>query len=84
MASCASTDVARIVAHIAEENPIAARRLAQELFVAAAALAVFPRRGRRGLIRGTRELVTVRPYIIVYEVNDNDAGVWHGAQSRDG
>ena len=53
----ASADVLRIVAYVAKENPIAARSMARELFVAAASLAVFPRRGRRGLILGTRELV---------------------------
>ena len=79
-------DVFRIVAHIAKENPVAAQTVARELFVAAASLAVFPRRGRWGRVPNTRELVIVRPYIIVYRVNDHDAvtilRVWHGAQSR--
>ena len=78
-----SADVARLVAHIAHENPIAAQTMARELFVAAASLAVFPRRGRRGLVPGTRELVTVRPYVIVYEVAEGGLvrilRVWHGA-----
>ena len=71
----ARTDVARIVAHISEENP-----------VAATSLAVFPRRGRRGLIRGTRELVAIRPYVLVDDIDR--AGdvtilrVWHSAQDR--
>lgn len=81
----ASADVARIVAHIADENPIAARAVAQELFVAAASLVIFPRRGRRGSTPGTRELVVVRPYIIVYDVNDDAVTIlriWHGAQLR--
>ncbi|HLN22506.1 MAG TPA: type II toxin-antitoxin system RelE/ParE family toxin [Patescibacteria group bacterium] len=81
----ASTDVRRIITHIADENPIAARRVAQELFVAGASLAVFPHRGRRGRTQGTRELVAVQPYIIVYEI-DRDAvtilRVWHAAQAR--
>ena len=81
----ARADVRRIVTHIAEENPIAAQRIAQELFVAAASLAVFPRRGRPGLVRGTRELVVIRPYVIVYEIDGGDViilRVWHGAQDR--
>ncbi len=82
----ASGDVVRIITHIAEENPIAARGVAQDLFVAAASLAVFPKRGRRGLVAGTRELVAVRPYIIVYEVDEAGSvtilRIWHGAQDR--
>jgi toxin ParE1/3/4 len=65
----ARADVLRIINRIAEENPVAARGMAQELFVAAASLAVFPRRGRRGLLPGTRELVVARPYVVVYEVD---------------
>ena len=47
---------------------------------------MFPRRGRLGKVTGTRELVAIYPYIIVYEVIKNDdvviLNVWHGAQSR--
>lgn len=83
----ALADVHRVITHIAEENPIAARNMARELFVAGASLAVFPRRGRPGLTPGTRELVVVRPYVIVYEVLNDDVTilrVWHGAQERGG
>jgi len=83
----ALADVNRIITYITEENPIAAQKMARELFVAAASLAVFPRRGRRGLVSGTRELVVVRPYVIVYEAINDDVTilrVWHGAQERDG
>ncbi|HWK45023.1 MAG TPA: type II toxin-antitoxin system RelE/ParE family toxin [Stellaceae bacterium] len=49
-------------------------------------LGVFPRRGRRGRIPGTRELVAAFPYLIVYEVTDADTvtilRVWHGSQDR--
>ena len=49
-------------------------------------LAIFPRRGRVGRIAGTCELVTVSPYIIVYEIDENGPiiilNVWHGAQDR--
>ena len=75
------------ITHIADENPIAARRVAQELYLAASSLTVFPRRGRRGLIIGTRELVVVRPSVIVYEVDDANTvtvlRVWHDAQLRE-
>lgn len=82
----AFADLARIIRHIAEENHFAARRVGRELLLAGDSLAVFPRRGRRGRIAGTRELVAVQPYVIVYEVTDTGAvtilRVWHGAQDR--
>ena len=82
----ARADVIRLVRYIAEENPIAARRVARELILAGDSLIVFPRRGRVGRIPGTRELVTVSPYIMVYEVDGFDGvqilSVWHGAQDR--
>jgi len=82
----AFADLGRIIRHIADENPIAARQIGRELLLAGDSLTVFPRRGRPGRIQGTRELVTVRPYIIVYEVAENGAvailRLWHGAQSR--
>lgn len=82
-------DVAHIATRIAEENPRAATRIARELLLAGDSLALFPQRGRAGLAIGTRELVTVWPYLIVYEV-DPEADmvrilrVWHGAQDRFG
>lgn len=84
--AAARDDVVRIVRHISEENPIAARRMAREIVLAGDSLALFPRRGRPGLVAGTRELVVVRPYVIVYEVDDADdvaiLRVWHSAQNR--
>ena len=71
----ALANVSRIVRHVAEENPAAARRLAQELVVAGDSLAVFPFRGRRGRRPGTRELVVVRPYILVYQVTPDGGAV---------
>ena len=46
-----------------------------------------PERGRPGLVPGTRELVALWPYIIVYRITPaaiEILNVWHGAQSRDG
>ncbi|MGY0712283.1 type II toxin-antitoxin system RelE/ParE family toxin [Azospirillum argentinense] len=63
-----------------------ARRLAQELVLAGDSLQVFPRRGRRGLVEGTRELVVVRPYVIVYDIGEDETvsilRLWHSAQDR--
>jgi toxin ParE1/3/4 len=82
----AFADLARIIAHVRAENPIAARRIGRELLLAADSLEIFPRGGRRGKIPGTRELVGVSPYVIVYEVADDDTvtilRVWHSAQDR--
>ena len=51
--------------YLCEFNPQAAARLAEALLVAGDSLVNFPHRGRR--VPGTqmRELVTVRPYVII-------------------
>lgn len=68
------------------ENPSAAMRSSRELVLAGDSLAVFPERGRKGRVAGTRELVIVAPYIIVYDVDDASnvsiLRVWHGARER--
>jgi plasmid stabilization system protein ParE len=84
--AAARADLVRIVRYVAEENPVAARQAARELVLAGDSLSIFPRRGRRGRVPGTRELVTVQPYIIVYEIDGESVTilrVWHGAQARD-
>jgi plasmid stabilization system protein ParE len=76
----------RLIRYIAEENPVAARKMGRELLLAGDSLAVFPKRGRVGLDPSTRELVVVQPYIIVYQLdaagNVDILSVWHGAQER--
>ena len=47
--------------------------------------ATFPDRGRPGRVTETRELVVVRPYIVVYGVHQDRIvilRIWHGAQDR--
>lgn len=81
----ALADIRRILDYIASENPAAARRIAQELVLAGDSLELFPLRGRVGLVPGTRELVAIRPYVVVYEVNADTVRilrVWHSAQDR--
>ena len=79
-------DIARITRYIAAENPVAAIRVARELLLAGDSLLTFPRRGRPGALPGRRELVAVRPYVIVYRLLANDRvdilRVWHSAQDR--
>ena len=83
----ARDDRRRISAYLAERNPAAAARLVEALILAADSLASFPDRGRKGRAPGTRELVVVNPYLLIYEV-DYAANlvrilrVWHGAQDR--
>jgi addiction module RelE/StbE family toxin len=78
-------DLAHIRAYIADDNPRAASRMAVEIIAACDRLEHFPERGRPGLRRGTRELTTVWPYVIVYRVdrtNIDILSIWHGAQDR--
>lgn len=82
----ALADIGRIARHIATDNPIAAARVTRELLVAGDSLAVFPRRGRPGMQDGTRELVALPPYVIVYRIVGTESvtilRVWHAAQDR--
>lgn len=78
-------DLAAIRAYLRSFNPVAARRIARELRLAGDGLALFPSRGRTGLTPGTRELVAVQPYVLVYEATAAEVvilAVWHGAQDR--
>jgi hypothetical protein len=56
------------------------------LFWSGDSLAVFSNRGRLGADKSTRKLVTVRPDILVYEVDGKEnvdiLRVWHSPQSR--
>ena len=65
-------DLQAISKHIEAENPLAARRVANALVVAADSLQIFPRGGRIGRVVSTRELLAVQPYLIVYEFEDED------------
>ena len=72
-----------IVKHIQEDNPDAARKVAQILLDSIANLETFPQLGRPGEeVEGTRELVCP-PFVIVYRLKDDVAEIlylWHGAQ----
>jgi plasmid stabilization system protein ParE len=76
-----------IIEYLEPLNPHAAVNLLQALVLAGDSLALFPYRGRPGLAAGSRELVAVWPYLIVYEINEATNMVsilrlWHGAQDR--
>ena len=74
-------DIAGVFAYIARDNEEAAIRVANELMAVGAGLALHPRLGRPGRVRGTRELV-VGKYVLVYRVQDEIviARVIHGAR----
>jgi toxin ParE1/3/4 len=80
----AAKDLYNITRHIRRDNPTAAREVAKTLYDGCASLENFPYRGRRGRIRGTRELVFAPlPYIVVYRIKEQTvdiARIYHGAQ----
>ena len=81
----AISDLASIREYISVDNPIAASRMAVELVAACDKLELFPERGKPGLRKGTRELTTVWPYVIVYRISGADidiVAIWHGARDR--
>ena len=63
----ARNDVDQIVAYIEMFDPSAALGIAADLDSLANSLTDFPRRGSPAA-RGTREMVTVHPYILRYRV----------------
>lgn len=82
----ASQDLYNIVQRIRQENPNAARKVAQTIFDGCATLRRFPYRGRPGRRQGTRELIFPGlPYIVVYRVRKGAVEltrIYHGAQER--
>lgn len=80
----AFSDLARIVEHIRKHNRSAALAVAKTIYEGVSGLKTFPRRGRRGRVDGTRELVLpALPFVVIYRVTQNAvevARVLHGAQ----
>lgn len=64
----ARLDLIKIVEHIAEDNPDAADKLADDIESKAQGLRERPELYRPGRKRGTREMVTHRHYIVIYRV----------------
>jgi toxin ParE1/3/4 len=78
----ASDQFVAAIKHFQEDNPAAARNLAQTVLDRIDQLATFPGLGRPGEVKGTRELVST-PYVIVYRYTDEIIEIlhiWHGAQ----
>ena len=71
-----------IVDYIRLFDPRAAERIAEKIIAVGESLVDFPDRGRP-TDQGTRELPTIPPYILHYEVKDDGVsiiGVRHGAR----
>jgi plasmid stabilization system protein ParE len=71
-----------IKAYLAQSNPLAAQRLGLKLIGAAQSLDHLAERGRP-VGQGRRELLSLKPYIIRYEVYDDEVlivDVRHGAR----
>ena len=85
-AELALGDLEHIRSYIAQDNPLAASRMAVAVVAAADRLSTNPRIGRLGAMPGTFEL-TIRPYVLVYEINRDEIVVlriWHARQKRPG
>lgn len=80
----AADDLVHIVHHIRQDNASAALRIVKTIRQEIARLKSFPRLGRPGRTKGTRELVLAPlPFIAVYRVKEEFieiARVLHGAQ----
>ena len=65
-------DLERIAEHIARDKPRAALAMWDEIEAQVERLRTFPNSGRRGRLKGTRELVVPRtPFIVVYRVGQD-------------
>jgi toxin ParE1/3/4 len=58
--------------YIAADNPAAARSMDELFDRAAHSLELFPDRGRRGVITGTREIFPHHHYRMIYEIDGED------------
>ena len=78
----ASDQLEAAVKRIQQDNPTAARNVAQAVIDRIEQLATFPGLGRHGEVKGTRELV-IPPYVVVYRSTEEIVEIlhiWHGAQ----
>ena len=67
----ALADLRAIRGYIAQFNPGAAHRLSEQLLAVGSSLGTFPHRGR-AVAHNLREITTVYPYIIRYEIDRDD------------
>jgi len=78
----ASDQLEAAVKRIQQDNPTAARNVAQTVIDRIEQLATFSGLGRPGEVKGTREFVSP-PYVVVYRSTEEIVEIlhiWHGAQ----
>jgi addiction module RelE/StbE family toxin len=87
----AIVDLRQIVSHIAKDNPAAAVKMGEELIRKSFQLAEHVRMGRmlRDSKRDTLREIIIRPYRLIYEIDDASSTVkvrvlWHGARREPG
>ena len=71
-----------IVAYIEQRNPQAAERMRERLLALGNSLTTFPLRGKL-TSSGARQLVTVKPYILRYRIDQDEViiiGIRHSAR----
>jgi len=85
----AIADLRQLVTRTAKDNPVAALKFGEELIRKSMLLGQQPRLGRvfRGQERDTLREWVVRPYRVIYEVDDYSKVVfvrtlWHGARQE--
>ena len=80
----AEQDLEAAYEHVRQENDDAAKHLVARVFSSVGMLARYPRSGREGRVKGTRELVVGQtPYLIAYRVHGDEVqilAVLRGAQ----
>ncbi|MDO5490723.1 MAG: type II toxin-antitoxin system RelE/ParE family toxin [Bacteroidaceae bacterium] len=67
--------LADIIDYIALDNPQAALRIDELIHESADSLMTFPYKGRSGRVMGTRELVVLPSYLLVYEISGNTINI---------
>ena len=85
----AIADLRQLVARISQDNPAAAVKLGEELIRKSMLLGAHPRLGRmlRELKRDALRELIVRPYRLIYEIDDHASTVkgrvlWHGSRQE--
>ena len=71
----AEENLASIIDYIALDNPQAALRIDEIIQNSADSLISFPYKGKQGRVIGTRELVVLPSYILVYEISGDTISI---------
>lgn len=75
-------NLAKFIGRIAEENPVAAVELRDQIRAKADQLAEHPAPGKPGRRRGTREAVVTKNYLIVYRLTETQLQILRVLHAR--